>query len=94
MEPLSYYERNKEKCKAQARAYQAAHREKFRDYFRDYYAKNKTRLRANYRNWERKKKESATPQASPVAPLIPLTPLDPVDPSLVVEQGSFTVTFE
>lgn len=41
---LTYYQRNREKCIAQAKAYQAAHKEKYQTYFKQYWEKNKETL--------------------------------------------------
>lgn len=48
-EQPTYYERNKERLKAQAREYAAKNREKYRSYFKKYYAANKERLNAKHK---------------------------------------------
>jgi len=57
-EKITYYERNKEKCKAQAVAYQEANKEKYKAYFKDYYQKNKERLKAKHKAYVEKNKQT------------------------------------
>lgn len=41
---LTYYQKNKEKCLAQAKAYQEANKEKYKTYFHEYWLKNKEKM--------------------------------------------------
>lgn len=51
---LTYYQKNKEKCIAQAKAYQAAHREKYQAYFKQYWAKNKAKITQRTKEYAKK----------------------------------------
>jgi hypothetical protein len=64
-EKKTYYERNKEKCLAQAREYQKAHVQEYKDYWKVYYQENKDKLREQrkeyYRLHPRKKPSKPRP---------------------------------
>lgn len=52
-EKKTYYERNREKCLAQAREYQKAHAQDYKDYWKVYYQENKDKLREQRREYRR-----------------------------------------
>ena len=54
---LTYYQKNKEKCLAQAKAYQAAHKDHYKTYFREYYHKNKSKIVPRQEEYRRTHKE-------------------------------------
>ena len=56
-EKKSYYQRNKEKCLAQANEYRLKHREKYQEYWKKYYQENKAELTAKRVAYARKHKE-------------------------------------
>ena len=93
----SWYSRNKEKAKAQARAYQAAHKEKYKEYLRNYYQTHKPQMKQNYDRFIQRKRAaaaSAPPPTPEPQPLLPITPLQPSDPPIVIQRGSFLVAFD
>lgn len=47
MNKLSYYERNKEKCKAKSKEYHDSHKEYYKAKFIEYYYENLLKLRSN-----------------------------------------------
>ena len=53
----TYYSRNKDRLKAQAREYAAKNRDKYRSYFKKYYQANKTTLAAKHKAYVDKNKE-------------------------------------
>ena len=103
-EQLSYYERNKEHCKQNARSYQKKNKEYYQQYWISYYAKNKSQLLIKRREYARKLREKKkqvfyTPKPEP-RPEIKDTPivLQPItveesQPPIVIQQGNFTVSF-
>ena len=54
---LSYYQRNKEKCLAQATEYRIKHRDKYQEYWRKYYQENKEELAAKRVAYAQKHKD-------------------------------------
>lgn len=54
---LSYYQRNREKCIAQATEYRLKNKEKYQEYWKKYYQENKAELTAKRVAYARKHKE-------------------------------------
>jgi hypothetical protein len=54
---LSYYQRNKAKCIAQATEYRLKNKEKYQEYWKKYYQENKAELTAKRVAYARKHKE-------------------------------------
>jgi hypothetical protein len=59
-----YYERNKDKIKAQAKAWQASHREAARVASRKYYRKNRRRVLSRQAAYRRRKRIELVPARS------------------------------
>lgn len=99
-EPLSYYQRNKAKCLAQAKAYQQKHRDEYREYHRTYYQMNRDELlrRGKVRKQKRVKhprqpKQCIVKKADPL-PIV-ITPITELPPwTLVIDKKEVTVSFD
>lgn len=62
-EKLSYYQRNKAKCLAQAKEYQQKNKEKYKLYWQEYYQINKERISKQQRDYCAKNREKVNATA-------------------------------
>lgn len=53
----TYYQRNREKCIAQANAYREKHKEKYQQYWKTYYEKKKQQILEQRKEYARKNKD-------------------------------------
>ena len=102
-EQLTYYQRNKERCKQNARDYQAKNKDYYKDYWVAYYQQNKTELLRKRKDYARKQTKQLYEKKKRICKEKPATVQEPIvlqpiiveesQPPIIIQQGNFTVSF-